>query len=300
MRSGDKGIVGSLGAVMLLALAVLGTGCVQMLTIESLEPGPVNIGAARSLVIVSGEGRRSARETVFNRLVAESRRTGYFTISDRSEEGIQVNIAGRTATAMGPTFVPNPSELYLKIDVIEWDTSRDTNSSTDAQGRTSTTMVTTARVILAVTLFNAQGVASLAETEYQGSTQSMNPNDSQEWLLEQAGGVAIGRLLADLTPRRVARRVQLDDSEEALKPIIDTAVRGNLAQAAADLQQYINVHPNSAAGAYNLAVVLDAMGQYQQAIGWYDRALQLGNKSYYSPARAECARRMAAAQALSQ
>lgn len=300
MCSEEKRSVGPLAAATLLGLSVLGSGCMQMLTIESLEPGPVNIGAARSLVIVAGEGRRSAREAVFGQLVAGARQTGYFTITDRSEEGIQVNIAGRTATAMGPTFVPSPSELYLKIDVIEWDTARDTNTATDAQGRSTTTMVTNARVLLAVTLFNAQGIASLAETEYQGGAQSANPNDPQDWLLQQAAGVAVGRLLSDLTPRRVARRVQLDDSEDALKPILDTAVRGNLARAASDLQQYTSMNPNSAAGAYNLAVVLDAMGQYQQAMTWYDRALQLGNKSYYSSARAECARRMASAQSLSQ
>jgi hypothetical protein len=290
-------------AGLVAALVLVGSGlsgCVSMLTIESLEPGRVNLGAARSMVILAGEGRRSARETVYNQLISEARRTGYFTVTDRSEDGIQVTVAGRSATASGGGFVPNPSEVYLRIDVIEWDARRDTSTTRDAQGRSTTTTVTTAKVLLAITAFDAQGMAPLAETEFEGTMQSSNPNDPEEMLLEQAAAVAIGRFLGEVTPRRVARRVQLDDSEEAMKPIIDVAVAGNLARAADEFLAYSSANPNSAAAAYNLAVVLDAMGRYSEAMVWYDRALQLGNKSFYSSARASCAARMASAQALSR
>jgi hypothetical protein len=286
-----------LGSVITAAIG-LAPGCVSTIPVRSVEPSAVNLGPARTLVILAGEGRRSAREGVYGELVNQARSAGYFTVTDRSEEGAQVQVAGRSVVLAGTPVVMPPDAIGLRIDVVEWDTSRDTNTTTDARGRATTTNVTTAKVVLAITAFDATGRAFVAEKEYVGTAQSTNPNDSADYLLAQAGSQAITRFLADITPREVTRNVRLDDSDEAQGPMIETARAGNLAQAAADFTAYLQAHPNSAPAAYNLAVVLDAMGRYQEALGYYDQALALGNKDFYSTARAECAARLASAQAL--
>jgi tetratricopeptide (TPR) repeat protein len=282
-------------AAVLTAGAV---GCVSTIPIRSTTPALVNLGPIRTLAILSGEGRRSARETVFSNLAAQARSAGYFAVYDRSEEGAVVQVAGRTVVLGGTPVVMPPDAAGLRIDVLGWDTSRDTNTTTDARGRAITTVVTNARAVLAITVFDASGRAFVAEKEYVGAAQSSNPNDSDDYLLGQAGAQAVARFLGDITPQETTRYVQLDDSEEALKPIIETAQRGNMGQAEIDFRTYLGTNPNSAAAAYDLAVVLDAMGRYQEAMGWYDRALQVGNQDFYARARADCAARMQGAAAL--
>jgi tetratricopeptide (TPR) repeat protein len=78
-----------------------------------------------------------------------------------------------------------------------------------------------------------------------------------------------------------------------------SAEAGNIARAADDARRYLDQHPDNAGAAYNLAVFLEAMGEYEEALAMYDRALSLGNKSFYVKARAGCARRLAAAHELS-
>ena len=118
-------------------------------------------------------------------------------------------------------------------------------------------------------------------------------------MIELAAARAVQRFLADVTPRERTVRVRLDDDDPGQAKILETAEGGAIAQAAGDARRYLQAHPSNASAAYNLAVLLDAMGRYQEALDTYDRALSLGGKDYYLHARADCARRLANQQALS-
>ena len=98
--------------------------------------------------------------------------------------------------------------------------------------------------------------------------------------------------------REVVSSVRLDDEDPEQETILKTARAGNVRQAATDMQSYLGRHSRSASAAYNLAVFLEATGDFRQALEMYDRALANGYKAYYSDARAQCARRLAAVEAL--
>lgn len=280
------------------------TACTSSLPIKTLEPGPVNLGATKQLSIVSGEGRRSARETVYNKVIEQARSRGYFTVDDRSEEGIEVKIAGRTATMEGGEQGLADDTVGLRIDVLEWDASQNvrTSTKTDSKGneRTVETRMTEGEVVLAVTAFDKEGKTFIAEKEYVGKASSSDKSVSEDTVIDRAAEDAVRRMLADITPKQVTRKVRLDDDEEAMEPFIETAQAGNIAQAITDLKAYREKNPNSSAAAYNLAVLTDATGDYDAALALYDKAMSLGNKDFYSKARAACASRKAAAEALQQ
>ncbi len=283
--------------------ALLGTGCAAKLAIKTMEPGPVNLGAAKHLAILDTEGRRSAREQLIGEIISQARTAGYYTVEDRSEEGVKVNIAGRTVTLEGGEKGIEPGQMGVRFDVIEWDADKDTEerSTRDSKGNTVTKQVKVlkGRALLGVTVFDPSGKALVAEKEYEG-TSSLEGDVSKDQAIEAAAKDVVAKLLADITPHEVTRQVRLDEDDDALKPYIETAQAGNLAKAAEDMKGYLDKNPNSAPAAYNLAVLTDAMGNYDAAIQLYDKALQLGNKDYYSEARAECAQRKAAADALNQ
>jgi len=290
-------------AAPLLALAAsLSFGCTTSMSIRSLEPGAVHVGSTNHLVILAGEGRRSAREFVNMEVLRQSRARGYFSAADRSEEGLEVRVAGRRATVEGGDFALEADQAGLRIDVLEWVGYRDEDEvrGTDEAGKEYVELVQVLRgnVLLALTLFDATGRAFLAEAEYEG--WATGPVDApREEVIERAAASAVAGFLGDVTPVHVVTRVRLDEEDEGQKPILATARGGAVALAARDMRAYFEAHPMSASAAYNLAVLLEATGDFVAALEMYDTALSLGGKDYYAAARAGCARRLAASESLS-
>jgi hypothetical protein len=289
-----------LSLALVLALP-LSTGCVTTLAIRSMQPGAVPIGSTKHLVLLGGEGRRSAREFVGETLVQQCRSRGFFSFEDKSEAGLSVRVAGRQASIEGGSFKLEPEQAGLRIDVLEWNANRDEEdvTRTDPLGKQYTERVPVMRgnALLAITLFDATGRAFLAETEYEGNA-STDASAPREESIEAAARQAVASFLNDITPMPVTTRVRLDDEDPGQERFLDAAANGATAQAAHDLELYFQQNPNIASAAYNLAVLKEAMGDFHGALEFYDRALALGGKDYYARARAGCAMRVSASEEL--
>ncbi|MFW6369471.1 MAG: tetratricopeptide repeat protein [Myxococcota bacterium] len=284
-----------------LGLLVLG-GCAPRLVVSSLQPAAVNVGSIETVKLADGQGRRSAREFLVHEVARQMREGGYFRVIDASESGLRIELVGRSASIEGDELAPG--EGVLRLDVYEWtgEIESRTQSYEDSKGnrRTRRVDVGVARVALGATLVDADGRAVLAEREYE-TTAEIGTND-RNVAIETAASRLVREILLDLTPQLVRRRVRLDDSNKDLEPIIKTAKDGNLPQAAEDLRAYLRDNPNDAAARFNLAVFLDALGQYHEALAMYDEAIRVSGDppSYYSDARSQCATRLADAEALSR
>ncbi len=283
------------------------SGCKSLVTIHGVKPAQVNLGATKQLQIFHTEGRRSAREAIIEKMIAQARHGGYFQVQDRTEEGAEVKIAGRTASVEGGSGGLAAGQVGVRIDVLEWNSERDTKETeyqeTVGSGKkkrtvtkTKTIKIVRGNVLLGVTLFDDSGKAIWAEKEIQG-TAELEGND-KDAAIEQAADDAVAQILSQITPMPYQQQVELDTDDEQQDPIIELAKKGAIAQAAEDMEKYVEAHPNNAAAAYNLAVFIEASGDYQAALSRYDKALSLGNKSLYSTARAACAKRVADQQAL--
>jgi hypothetical protein len=278
-----------------LAVALL-AGCAPTLRVQVLKPGPVNLGAAKKLSVVQTEGRRSAREYVINEVQKQGRSAGYFVVADRTEEGIAVKIAGRSVEVSGGKGNPQaPDEVGLRIDVLDWSSQKDSEEIKNSKGYvTGVKTFYRGKVVLGVTAFNSQGRAVLAEKEYVGNTNG----DSEDVAINASATAAVWQLLSDITPQYVSMDIRLDDDDPAQKPIIEMAKGGNLAKALEEERAAVAKSPNSGPANYNLAVLLDAQAQYQEALDAYTKAINLGTKPYYVSMKSECAARLAAAEAL--
>jgi len=282
-----------------LALA-LATACVPTIRVNVLQPAPVNLGASKQLSIFETSGRRSAREEVANELSRQVRQEGYFTLTDRSEEGISVKVAGQTATASGGKSPQKPDEIALKIDVLNWDAEHeDLPEQHDNKGNVTqqAKRVYMGKVLLGVTAFNASGRTYLAETEFHGEPIQQ---DTEEQAIRAAMAMAVRKIVGSITPHYVQRYIRLDGDDEAQKPIVEVAKGGNLDQAGKEFSDYLQKNPQNAAALYNLAVIYDAQGRYPEALDLYTRAISVSTKDYYVQMKTECSQRQAAAEALNQ
>ena len=288
----------------LICICFVGSGCTTKIPIRSNRPGPVAVGATNHLVMVKGLGRRSAREEVAQQVINQCRRSGYFSVQDRTEEPIFVQVAGGQVQIEGdPEAFSAPLVAGLKIDVLDLDYERDVQIVEFHDEQTGTIVyehypIQRGIALLAVTLFDPIGRTYLAEREYERAFTTNDLGAHREDVTSEALAHAVSAFLQDITPRQVVTRVRLDEDDEGQIDIIATAKAGSIGLAAKDAQVYAEANPGNPAAAYNLAVFLDAMGQYEEALTWYDKAMRNGSKSYYARARSQCARRHADAQAL--
>jgi hypothetical protein len=287
--------------LLVLAAGLLASACTTTVPIRSTRPGPVALGGVHHLVILDGEGRRDARETVFRELGRQARSGGWFTVDDLSEDGHRVWVQGRQAR-VDPGYPLEEEAAGLRVEIEEWQVSRNTRTVETQGGRDEVEpeMVRSLRgsVRLTVTLFDAWGNVLLAERSYAGSSSATAGEVTRSEVIDRTAADAVARLLADLTPRSVIQEVRLDAGDNGQEAILAVAEDGNTALAARRMRAYASGHPQSAAAAYNLAVLLDALGERHEALAWYDRALELGAQGYYASARTACLERIADTNAL--
>jgi tetratricopeptide (TPR) repeat protein len=282
----------------------LGSGCATTLRVKVMEPAPVNLGAAKRLSVVQSEGRRSAKEAVIGLIIKQARGDGYFQIADRTEEGITLKAEGRAANVSGGKEAQGADEIYARIDIQGWQADKDEieHKSTDKDGNKVTTVekIYKGEVILGVTLAHPNGKAVLAEKEFKGESLLNADRYDKDQAIDAAAANAVYNLLREITPRPVEKDIRMDDDDKGQKEIIEIAKQGNLARAIEEMKKYIEKDANNPAAMYNLAVLLDATGAYKEALDYYTKATSNSTKEYYMNTKAECAKRLAAQEALMQ
>lgn len=292
----------SLRHVVLAMAATLAVGCAPTLKVNVLQPARVNLGAAKRLTVVQTEGRKGARDFILDELTRQARGEGYFQVTDRSDEGIVVKVAGRSVqilnTGNGPA--QGQDEIGIRIDVNDWDAEKKTETikGTDSKGNPTEReeKFYEAKTVVSVTAFNASGKALLAEEEYE----MVGRGEDKDSAIGNAARALVGRILFDITPKYVAKYIRMDDEDKAQKPIIEVAEKGNVPRAITEMESYVQSNPQNSAALYNLAVLLDASGKYSEALDLYTKAISLSAKDYYVSMKAECAKRLADQQALAQ
>ena len=295
-------------------VALLTAGCAPtILQVRVPEPGSVNFGAARRLSVVETSGRRSAREQLISEIQTQARSVGHWQVTDRTEEGITVKVTGRTVAVTGAKTPQGSDEVFLKFEVLEWQsgpgtkeiseevsvTKRDSKTGKSYQEKQTvkrTVSTTIGKALLGVTAADARGRALLAETEYEGRGDGA----SDQAAVAAAARNVVSRFLGDVTPRVVQASLRLDSDDKAQKPIIAVAKTGNYSRAADEMRAYVAQNPSNSVAQYNLAVFLDASGKYDEALPLYTTAAQNTNKAYYSATKAACAQRLANVEALAK
>jgi len=219
-------------------------------------------------------------------------------MEDVTEEGVRMRLLGRRGELEGASAPLAVDQAGVRFDVYEWTAFRDEEpfQRQDEAGKNYTELVPVRRgkALVSFTLLAPGGRLILAAKEYEGIAFSEDLQIAQEELLELAAGELVARFLDDITPRSVVSRVRLDDEDPGQEPILEVAATGNLALAVRDMRTYVEKHPFNASAAYNLAVFLDAQGEYDEALAMYNLSLSRSSKSFYRTARTECARRLTA------
>jgi len=270
--------------------------------IQSEYPPNYYLGNDPNVSVVETEGAtRREQDLTIQELTNQSRAKGYFTIENKISEGIRFDTQQGEMVMTGADVPVEPNDVFIKVNLI---------ASMKQDGRTTVTRKTgilgtqeetvpAMMTILPVAFTVTRGdEVLLNERQYDGKAVwaiGDYPADYRE-RLEIASANAVEQFIEDITPRMISRRVQLDYSDENQEPILDQARNGQVREAAIQIKEYVEENPNSSSAIYNLAVLTDASGEYEEALKYYDEALSLGGKDYYTESKTNCMKRLNEAQ----
>ena len=296
-----------LNLAMLALLAVGGTGCTTYMNIRTLRPAAYNLHPIRQIVLVQGAGRDKTLQVAANEFMGQASSRGHFGVEDARGQSLRIRTSRNTGAELVPTPDPNRGAAYIQINIVDWSalpamvsrnvtvTLEDGSAVTRAQ--LAPVLRGTARI--GVTLLAPDGKTLILRQEFTGVSE-VDVTIPPPPAAAIAGRNAVAQLLSAITPRSVTSSVKLDRKDKGTLPFIELSRAGNIQGAADGLEQYVREHPNSAAAFYNLAVMLDALGQYDVALRHYDKAITLGGRRWYRDGRLSCARRLAERERLQQ
>lgn len=279
--------------MQLLRFVVVAAACVvsacatsaPSLSVVVLEPAMLDPRGADRLVIVDGEGAVEAKTTVAQHLV-EALRGRFFKAEDRGPAGVSLTVVGATATVAGVDV--EAGTLWLRADVLGWSAAP---AAVTVDGREVPGL--RGRVALSCTVADANGAVLIAAQNIVGVADHalvVDDEAARRAVIVAAADIAARELAALISPTSTTHVLTFDDSDAAQAPIIaDT--KAPLADTEQRLRRYLADHKSNASAHFNLAVVLDAQGRYEEALLEQDRALDIDVRDTFFDARSATIRR---------
>jgi hypothetical protein len=279
--------------LLLTTVAVVGsTACTKTLGVVVERPGAVAMYGAQHLVLVESEGRKQARDVVSQAL---SRRVpAGFAVEDRGPQGVQLTIAGNKATDNDAKDL-TLRDAYIRADVVEWDVEID-EVEDRVGGAPVLVKVRKAEVVLQMSIVDANGGLLMNQQEvrsefYQPRRPGDRRVDPDDELLFHAAEKAVDGFYAGLIPVRVSYQLRLDETDNGQSAVLDRLNDAPVPQLIKTQRTYVTSNPQNAVAHYNLAVLLDANANYDEALSEYDIAMGIQARDYYNSTKAGCQER---------
>lgn len=281
---------------------VVSTACAPAMRVTRLAPSTYNLGNTKRVAVLEVNGDPQAVAQVVAGLQQRLIDDRYYTLVVATNRG-----AAFVATALGGLIEIGEvrrivdADVYLNANVTQYEYQEVERKEKGKPSRYEP---------LAHVSINFQVVKNdgriVVYRDYEGSDSApvvdagKRPSRSPLELLDRAVRNAIGSFASDITPRMVTDRIVFDDDDELLKPGIKRAEDGDLAGAEQAWAALLVQNPANAGALYNIGVLLETRGEFEQAAAHYNQAIQIFGKPLYREALENMNRRLAEAQSLNR
>lgn len=289
--------------LLILSLATLTVlaGCTTYVRVRTVVPAPFNFGLAKELVLIQATGRQRFRERVLEELASQSSSSGWWNYQDKRDQGIQLQLGREKAFLRPEGRSPRHDQVYIRLDFHKLKAKTRTKmvlvKDGDIEKKVPERRVI-GKVVFSVTSIDGKGRMLFKEREFLGAAVITGPDSKHREAKLAAIAQGIKHFLKEITPSFRFENVRIDDSKEDLKFVVKYIKEGDFPTALKRLRVWRKRAPSRADVHYNLAVVIEAMGNYTDALKSYDNAIKHGGKPYYSFYRDRCARRLEARKEL--
>lgn len=259
----------ALGALLLLG------ACAPTLRVARPAPAVVDLGPkARVLSLVRVDGPGDAPEVVVHTLKGRAARQGWFQV-EAWKAGEPVDASGRRA--------------YVSIDVAEWSFASPKSSGGGTEPQARVRLLTRVARSPDGPWSEPYETGGLVEGSESASDVS-HAGESQ--LLLESTLRAVDDLLRALAPRPRVEEVELEVDNPLLQPGVTAATRGDLEEARESFASVHTRHPDLAGASYDLGLVLEALGRWEEAEALYSDAVSKKDDRLYRDALESVRRRL--------
>jgi len=230
-------------------------------------PAVVDLGPrARVLSLVRVDGPDDSPSVVVHTLKGRAARQGFFEV-EAWKPGDPVDTSGRRA--------------YVSMDVVEWSFASPRTDRGEAEPQARVRLLTRVSRSPEGPWSEPYETGGLVEGTESATDVS---RAGREQLLLESSLRAVDDLLRALAPRPRIEEVELDLDSPLLQPGANAAARGDLEEARASFESVHARYPDLAAAAYDLGLVLEALGHWEAAERLYAEALSKKDDRLYRDA----------------
>ncbi len=281
---------------------VLSTACAPAMQVTRLAPSTYNLGNTKRVAVLEVNGDPQAVAQVVAGLQQRIINDRYYTLVVATNRG-----ATFIATALGGFIEIGEvrrivdADVYLNANITRYEYREEERRENDKPTR----YAPQAHVRINFQVVKNDGRV-VVYRDYEGSDTAplfdsgKRSDRAPVAMLDNAVRGAIGSFASDITPRMVTDRIVFDNDDELLKPGVKKAQDGDLAGAERDWQTLLSQNPANAGAIYNIGVLLETRGEFEQATANYNQALTLFGKPLYREALENMNRRLAEAKSLNQ
>jgi tetratricopeptide (TPR) repeat protein len=229
---------------------------------------------ARVLSLVRVDGPGDAPEVVVHTLKGRAARQGWFQVE---------------AWKAGDAPDPSGRRAYVSIDVAEWSFASPKNSGGGTEPQARVRLLTRVARAPEGPWSEPYETGGLVEGTESASDVS-RPGESQ--LLLESTLRAVDDLLRALAPRPRVEEVEMEVDSPLLQPGVNAATRGDLEEARESFASVHARHPELAGASYDLGLVLEALGRWEEAEALYADAVSKKDDRLYRDALESVRRRL--------
>lgn len=267
-------------------------------------PGEIAVPRATQLSLVQITGLDDDVASFYRDLQAEVAAGGYFTLQDRTYDGLSLDTDGESATLrQDAEEVELPeNEAGLRVDLLGLDVREGLVDRGALFGRQDGVI---GSINLVVTMVQHDGTPIMITVPFYascGDSYEQETVRSDSSLRSCASRDAARELVRRITPIPFRQSISLEGSGKALEPIFEAVKKDDLRTAMLLAEAYRQENPEDPVAIFNVAVLLDALGSYESALTRYDEAIARVPRTHprYRTARFGCQQRMAAQKAMTE
>jgi hypothetical protein len=291
----------SFAFLVVAVVFVLSQGCAPAMQVTRLAPSTYNLGNTKRVAVLEVTGDRRAVDQVINALQHRIIDDRYYSLVVATDRG-----ATFAVTALGGLIEIGEVRQRVEADVyVKAHVSRYEYEELPKEENKVARYQPEAHVTINFQVVKNDGrvvvfrdyMANQSGTAFDSGKK---PNRAPADLLDDGVRSAVSNFADDITPHTVVDRIVFDDADALLKPGIKKAQDGDLAGAERDWLTLLSQNPNNAGALYNIGVLLETRGEFEQAAAHYNQAIELFGKPLYREALDNMNRRLAEAQSLNQ
>ncbi len=283
------------------AVLVACSGCAPGMQVTRIAPAYYNLGNTRRVAVLEVTGEPQAMAQVLTDLQQKVIDDRYYQLVVATDRGATFTVSAQGGfIEIGEVRRLVEADVYLNAHVRHYDyreVEKVENKVTRYQPE--------AKVRVNFQVVKADGRV-IVFRDYEGTASApafdagKRPSRPPTAVLDDAIREAVRRFTTDITPHQVYEKIVFDDATEDLKPGIKLAEAGDLAGAERAWADLVAKNPSNAGAIYNIGVLLETRGEFEQAAAHYNQAISLLSKPLYQSALENMNRRLAETQSLNQ